>query len=160
MCILESDGKPGNKRKAGQTPTSKTKKTEMSPTPQEKPIEDIAEPKKPKLVTPIEDITESKKPKLTTGKFLTNQHESNIFSLLERKNGDTKHCGWSHCATPLALQELPLVSLYVCPRCKQQSSQRAALRFDSGMQYVTVVQCQRCIWINKKLTSVLSGYIG
>ena len=56
------------------------------------------------------------------------------------------------------MQTLPLVSYYVCPRDRQLSSQRKAIKFDSsGLHYLTTVLCKRCVAINKSLGNILSG---
>ncbi len=64
--------------------------------------------------------------------------------------------GWMKCPPPLSLQQYPIISLYICPPCQQQSSQRNALRFENGKHYITFVQCQRCLRINKNLAGVFS----
>ena len=66
---------------------------------------------------------------------------------------------WVNVPPPMPLQSLPLVSFYVCPRDKFLSAQRNAIKFDSsGMHYMTIVQCKRCIGINKSLAGICSGF--
>lgn len=64
---------------------------------------------------------------------------------------------WVNVPPPLLMQSLPLVQIYICPRCRHLSSQRQAIRFESGLHYTTVVQCARCLAINKNLASIASG---
>ena len=63
---------------------------------------------------------------------------------------------WTHVRNPLAMQELPLISLYACSRCQQLTHQRDAIRFSSGMHYLTLVQCAGCLEKNKTLANALS----
>jgi hypothetical protein len=65
---------------------------------------------------------------------------------------------WVNIRAPFAMQTLPMLSIYTCPRCRQLTSQRNAIRFGSGLHYITIVQCGRCININKSFANIASGF--
>ncbi len=55
----------------------------------------------------------------------------------------------------LAIQTLPLISIYLCPRCIQATSEKYAIHFGSHT-HQTLVICTRCADVNKRIFAAIS----
>jgi hypothetical protein len=55
----------------------------------------------------------------------------------------------------VTLQNLPLISLYMCPRCVQASSEKYSIYFGNHY-HQTLVICSRCSEVNRQLNYALS----
>jgi len=58
-------------------------------------------------------------------------------------------------APPINVAKLPFVTLYMCPRCANDTSQKYAIQFSNHV-HQTFVFCNKCIDINYRIANVLS----
>ena len=65
---------------------------------------------------------------------------------------------WNHVIPSIHFQQLNLISIYACMACRARSHGKAAIRFPDGTEFVTIVQCPACIWKNRNLAGVVSGF--